>query len=68
MEGFGPRCGRENQRFVSRAVDPLKGVGGFRFFMERVQTRTTTIYTETKINIKMPRNGLRMHLPRAKTT
>jgi hypothetical protein len=36
--------------------------------LERVQTRTTTIYTETKINIKMPRNGFRMHLPRATTT
>ena len=43
---------------------------GFRILLlvKRVKTRTTTIYTETKINIKMPRNGLRMHLPRAKTT
>jgi hypothetical protein len=35
--------------------------------MKRVKTHTTTIYTEAKIIIKMPRNGLRMHLPRAKT-
>ena len=36
--------------------------------LKRVQTRTMTIYTEVKIHIKMPRNGLRMYHPRAKTT
>jgi hypothetical protein len=34
----------------------------------KARTRTTTIYTETKVNIKMHRNGLLIHLPRAKTT
>ena len=32
---------------------------------EGVQTHTMTILTEAKINRKMYRNGLSMHLPRA---
>jgi hypothetical protein len=36
--------------------------------LKRVQTHTMTICTEVKNNIKMSRNGIRMQLPRAKTT
>ena len=36
--------------------------------LKRVQTRTMTICTEAKINIKMSRNGFRMHLPKANNT
>jgi hypothetical protein len=34
----------------------------------RVQARAKTIDTEAKINLKMPRNGLKMHLPGANDT
>ena len=36
--------------------------------MKRVLTRTMTIYAEAKIDRKINRNGLRMHLPRANNT
>ena len=47
------------------------GVSGTRrctVCLKRVQTHTITIYAEVKRNIKMPQNGLRMHLPVAETT
>ena len=36
--------------------------------VEREQTRTMAIYTEAKINRKMTRNSLRIHIPRANNT
>jgi hypothetical protein len=35
--------------------------------MEIVQTRTMTIYTEARVNRKMGQNGVKMHLPKART-
>ena len=35
---------------------------------KRVQTRTMTIYTEAEINLKMFRNGFRMHTPKVINT
>ena len=36
--------------------------------LKRVQTDTMTICAEAKINIRMSRNGIRMHLPKANNT